>query len=125
MWADVTDYVEYLKGRAPTVPPEEIAFWLHEAQDLINANNAYAVEFCAPSHQLRRATCKVAELLYQDARAPKAGDVISESNAGYSYALQKPEDQVDTVRRYRRLIVDMLSTAPANEWNALVSRAVM
>ena len=104
MWVDGHYYAtEYLRGRTPSIPPSEFAYWSEAAQERINWKQ---VEVSDPSKALKRCVCAVAELLYSAEQGPKPGEVISESNAGYSWKAQEAWDK-NAVEREIKSIINM------------------
>ena len=109
-WVDWNFYIEiYLMSDNPAIPEHSFPRWASKAQDVISAQNMSGAELLDPSEVLKRLTCELAELLYQNAQAPKPGDVKSESNAGYSYTLETAKATSDTNAEVQRLISKRLA----------------
>ena len=105
MWADYEYYITTYRLGAPGVIPEELwPFWEKQARETINRKK---VEVVTPPECLKDCACAVAEILYEANEAPKPGELISESNAGYSWKAQEARsgnaiksDVKATVNRY-------------------------
>ena len=93
MWADVQYYIGgYLLGRQPAIPTAEFAYWEKAARTLINRRNVTLEEI---PDALKMCVCEVAEALFRQNQAPKAGDLKSESNGGYSWTAQEAQKAED------------------------------
>jgi len=86
MWADAQFYEnDYLLGRPPAIPLAEFLYWSRAAEALINWRRVTLAD--APDY-LKICICEVAEMLYHAGNAPKPGELVSESNASYSWKAQ-------------------------------------
>lgn len=124
MWVTYEQYKDYLRGREPLISETDFLFWADQAEDEINTNNFNNVIIGDPSDFLRRLVCELAEKLFTDSQAPRPGELISESNASYSWTAKQANPKDETQGEIRALIAKRLSRAPAVEWNAFVSAAV-
>jgi len=124
MWADYAYYSEIYRFNSPILTPAEWDFYSMAAYDEIQSRNFKGEEFPDPSEQLKRLQCELAELLFADGKSPQAGEIVSESNAGYSYTVKTAGTADERAKAITSLIKKRLASAPANEFNALVSRAV-
>ena len=96
MWVDFAYYKDgYLLGKKTTIPESEFGYWERQARVKIIFRK---VEIDDPPDYLKNCVCEVAEILYMNHNAPKVGEVVSESNASYSYKLKEAMSDKDLDR---------------------------
>ena len=119
MWVNYTIYVNsYLLGRPTTIPEEQFPGWEQAARTLINRRH---VEFDSaddpdatnlPPYEVQMCICEVAEALFIESQAPRAGELKSESNAGYSWSKIEAKSQAESNKEIQKIVMKWLAGTP-------------
>jgi len=110
---------KYLRGRNPTIPEQGFNFWSEQAETMINHRH---VEVDRPPDYLKKCVCAVAEILFIQEQGAKPGELVSESNANYSWKAAEAEKQSDVSAKIRSTINKYLAGTPLH--NEFVYRGV-
>ena len=107
MWATLDFYHnEYLLGDSPLIPNAAFPRWEQSARVTINRRRIELEEI--PDY-LKQCTCEVAEALFTQSQAPKAGELKSESNAGYSWTATPGQETREFNSNIRGIIIKHLA----------------
>jgi hypothetical protein len=89
----------YRRNRAGGIPNDDFQFFIDAAYTAIDRKNAVLTEEEKHSERLWRLLCEIAELLYSEEQAPQAGDIISESNQGFSVSVKQSDKSNDVLEK--------------------------
>lgn len=113
----MVDYQFYLdnfrRGSPGVIPESEFDFFADRAFNRINRRNVTVTD---PPDYLKKCICHIAEILYRDAQAPQAGEIVSESNASYSWKAQDGKPKEDSDAEIRDVIRDYFLGTPLQRY---------
>jgi hypothetical protein len=103
-----TDYIaNFRKGSDPIIPEKDFAKAVSDSMKTVHSQNARTFLEDDDTQALRDCVMAVAEILYSESAAPRAGVITSESNSSYSYRVKEGDSTAtvegeidDTVRTY-------------------------
>lgn len=123
MWATYEFYTdEFLLGDMPLISKRSFPRWEAWAVETINWKNVKLPDDFSPPEYLQKCVCAVAEILFAQAQAAKPGELISETNANYSWKVAEAAKREDFKADINSTINQYLAKTPLH--NTFVYRGV-
>lgn len=123
MWATYEFYTDkFLLNDTPLIPKGSFPRWEARAVEAINWRNVKFPDDFSPPEYLKKAVCAVADILFTNSQAPKPGELISETNANYSWKAAESAKREDLKSDIRSAINQYLAGTPLH--NLFVYRGV-